>query len=366
MKNYIFSLLLIGGSILGRNSLAQSAHTAQLEQVYESSLIWNGIAVGDDGRAFVCFPHAEGKPAISVAQIRPDNRLVLYPNISWNAWKTGKDAREAFVRVNSLRFGPDGNLWVLDTGQPKAGEPFLVNDGPKLVVIDTRANKVLQTISLGSVVKDKSFLDDFRFNGDHIYITDAGAPALIVWDQATGQGRRVLENDPFTTDKRPMIAEGKIMIKKDGKQEHLHADQLEVSPDGKLLYFQPACGPMYKMETRFLDDASVPAQKLSKQVKLFYNTSTTGGTCIEASGNLYVTDVDKLKIIKITPKGKASTLITDPRLLWADALWIDNTGNLWIPTTQQNRVAGYNDGVSKVKYPVYIYKMKLGLQPVRR
>lgn len=365
MKMKGFLLLLITGYWACKTVDAQTMQPdKRLVQVYQSTLMWNGIAIGPDGRAFVCFPHVEGVPAVSIAEVKPNSQISPYPTVAWNAWKKGANARQTFVRTNSLRFGPDGNLWIIDTGQPKQGEP-VVKDGPKLVAINTKLNRVVRTVPLGSVVKQKSFLDDFRFNGEHIYITDAGEPGLIVLDLQTGKGRRVLDNDRSTTDQRPMMAEGKIMVKTNGQQERLHADQLEVSPDGQTLYFQPASGPMWRIETRLLDNLAMTSAQLAKQVKLFYNTPTTGGTCIDANGNLYVTDANQLRILKITPQGTASTLIRDPRLLWADALWIDDQGYLWIPTNQQNRSVNYKTAV-KAKYPVYIYKMKLGAKPVRR
>ncbi|QJD95875.1 hypothetical protein HH214_08305 [Mucilaginibacter robiniae] len=365
MKIKGFLLLLLTGFGSYHTTHAQTKQAdARLVQVYQSTLMWNGIVTSPDGRAFVCFPHVEGVPAVSIAEIKPSSQTAPYPDVAWNVWKKGSNAQHAFVRTNSLRFGPDGNLWIIDTGQPKQGES-VVKDGPKLVSINTKLNKVVRIIPLGGVVKQKSFLDDFRFNGEHLYITDAGEPGLIVLDLKTGKGRRVLDNDRSTTDQRPMMAEGKVMVKANGKQERLHADQLELSPDGQILYFQPASGPMWRIETRLLDNPAMLSAQLAKQVKLFYNTPTTGGTCIDAEGNLYVTDANQLRILKITPQGQASTLIRDPRLLWADALWIDDQGYLWIPTNQQNRSANYKTSV-KAKYPVYIYKMKLGAKPVRR
>jgi hypothetical protein len=48
----------------------------------------------------------------------------------------------------------------------------------------------------------------------------------------------------------------------------------------------------------------------------FAGTLPTGGTAIDAAGNIYVSDTDRERVIKITPVGKVSTLIQDPRLLW--------------------------------------------------
>ncbi len=355
-------LFLFSGSL----SAQQLKTDPRLQQVYSSNLIWNGIALSSNGRAFVNYMHVDKSPGLSVGEMLESSQVKPYPDASWNNWKPGSDARHKFVRTNSLRFGPDGYLWVLDTGEPMPGGPDILN-GPKLVAIDVNQNKVVRTIPLDKLVNmKKSFLDDLRFNGENIYVTDAGDPGLLVVNQKTGIGRRVLDGDKSTTDSRPMVAEGKIMVKQGNKQERIHNDQHEVTADGKWYYFQPASGPMWKVETRFLDDPKMSSADIARQVKFFYNTPTTGGTCIDAAGNLYVTDADHLRILKITPQGKGSVFIQDPRLLWADALYIDDKGYMWIPANQQNRIAMYNAGTSKVHYPVYIYKMKTGLKPVRR
>ena len=54
-----------------------------------------------------------------------------------------------------------------------------------------------------------SLIDDIRFNPatGFAYITDAGAPALIVLDLATGEAGRVLEDDPTTKGFMPPSAE---------------------------------------------------------------------------------------------------------------------------------------------------------------
>jgi hypothetical protein len=59
-------------------------------------------------------------------------------------------------------------------------------------------------------------------------------------------------------------------------------------------------------------------------------------------------------VLKITPEGKVSTLIQDPRLLWVYAMWIDAAGDLWIPAAQLNRMAPFQAGTSKVDFPVHV------------
>jgi hypothetical protein len=82
-------------------------------------------------------------------------------------------------------------------------------------------------------------------------------------------------------------------------------------------------------------------------------------------GNIYVSDTDRLRVIKVTPDRKVSTLIQDPRLLWVDAMWIDDASYLWMPAAQLNRVAPFQSGMSKVHFPVHLYKLQIGQRPPR-
>ena len=185
-------------------------------------------------------------------------------------------------------------------------------------------------------------------------------PGLIVMNLDTGAQRRVLDHDRSTTAEWPIMAEGKVLKTPDGELLKIHADQLEVSPDGQYLYFQPASGPLYRVATRWLDYPSLPNAELARRVTMWYDTPSTGGTAIDANGNLYVSDVNQRRILKITPEKQTSVVVSDPRLIWADALWIDNQGNLWIPQAQLNRTAAFNAGVSRVQMPYTIFKMQIG------
>ena len=93
------------------------------------------------------------------------------------------------------------------------------------------------------------------------------------------------------------------------------------------------------------------------------DTPTTGGTAIDAAGIIYLSDTDRRRILQIAPDGKVSTLIEDPRLIWSDAMWIDDAGFLWIPASQQNLTPGFDGGRQSVSYPVGIYKMQIGAKP---
>ncbi len=323
--------------------------------------ITNGVAASPDGRIFMVIAKQKGQDVPEIAEyVRGE--LKAYPDASWNAWKPGGDASKAFVHANSIRFGLDGTLWVVDFGSPDMGEP-VVPHGPKLVGIDITTGQVSKTVYLDKVVKPESAVDDVRFNGDHAYLTDAGWPGLIVVHMPDGSMKRMVSDQPSPTAQKPLFAEGRQLQSKDGKPVYFHADQLEVSPDGATLYWQPCSGPMYAIATQYIDDGTLPDSERAKHVRLFANTGTAGGTAIDARGNVYVSDTQHDAVLKVSPAGKVETLVQDPRLVWVDAMWITADGRLWMPAAQLDRTPNFNNGKQAVQYPMTVFTVNIGNGP---
>ena len=351
------TVLLLTGATTG------SPMSALHVEFQSPQLIMNGVTTTPQGRRFVVVqPRDSTQP--QVAEITTGTPKP-YPDAAWNSAQQGRDPTRTFVGVNSLRIGSDGFLWAVDRGAPGIGKP-LVAGGPKLVRIDLNTNRVARVYDLGEVAQGKSFVDDVRFNGTHAYLTDAGRPALIALDLASGHARRVLENNPSTTASRPLMAEGRQLLDPAGNPIIVHADQLEVSPDAQWLYFQPCSGPMWRIASKYLDDQSLPPATLASHVQPFAATPSAGGTAIDANGFIYVSDTNNSRILKVSPQGQITTLVSDPRLAWVDAMWIDAGGKLWMPAAQLNRVAALNRGKDAVAWPITIYSLTLGVQPVLR
>jgi sugar lactone lactonase YvrE len=337
------------------------AQTDPLVTVLASDTVANGVATTPDGRIFLPFSRIDRSVGPQVVEWK-DNKPRPFPDAAWNDWAAGKDPTRTFVRVNALRIGPEGALWVVDTGAPGLGLPK-VPHGPKVVKIDVSSARVLRTYDLDSVTSERSFIDDIRFHGSLGYVTDAGWPGVIIIDLVSGAARRVLDGDLSVTAQRPLSADAHVLRGPDGKPVKIHADQLEVSPDGRFFYYQPASGPMSRIATRYLDDPKLTNAQLAKHVTTFAKTPSTGGTAIDAQGNIYCSDINRHQILKIAPDGSITTIISDPRLLWVDAMWVDDDGYLFMPAAQLDRMAPFNGGVSKVQYPIYVYKMKIGIKP---
>lgn len=230
---------------------AQGKDKDPLIEVYSSQEIITGVTTTASGRVFFEYPHLDGTSGTRIGELGKDDKVTSFPNAAWNDWAPGRPTEHTFVRTNSMRIGPDGLLWVVDTGTPQFGAK-IIHGGVKLVSIDLKHNQVARVYPLDECTHDDSFVDDVRFNGHYAFLTDAGSPALIVLDLTTGKVRRVLENDASTTAQRPVIASASALHTADGQEVKIHADQLEVSPDGDYLYYQALTGPMYRIETRYL------------------------------------------------------------------------------------------------------------------
>ncbi len=69
-----------------------------------------------------------------------------------------------------------------------------------------------------------------------------GRPGIIVVNLKTGEMRRVLNDLPATTAPadRPIVVAGSIVMAPDAKALRVHADPMEVSPDGRWALFRSA------------------------------------------------------------------------------------------------------------------------------
>lgn len=360
--------LASSAQVLAQDTLPVTLPTQQdsrLEQVATSPRVWNGITVSHDNRLFASLTQSEGT-GLQLAEVI-NNQLRAFPDDSWNQWNAN-DPEHHFYHVNALRIGPDGNLWVMDSGNKGIGTgDQAVPGGAKLVHISLATGKVLNSyVFKAPTLQPTSYLDDVRFNGDFAYITDPGAVGLVVLNLKSGKSWRVLDNHPLSIDHQPIYADGKKLILRDGREKRVGLDQLEVSPDGKWLYYQAIPGPLARIETRYLNDSALSAAEVAKHAEKVRETWSTGGTAIDAEGNIYASDINTRSIKRIAPDGKVTTMVQDPRLVWIDAMWVSD-GALWMPSGQINRTPATTGGKpSTVEYPVKLYRLPLPIKPSPR
>src|ERR1044071_7077080 len=224
--------------------LAQEHATLQKVATFEHQV--TGVTVGKDDRIFVNFPRWTEDSPVAVAEVMKDGSVKPFPDEAWNSWrnalKNKVTPQNHWVCVQSVVADHDGNLWVLDPASPATAG--VVPGGAKLVKIDLGTNKVTQTIAFDEkAAPPYSYLNDVRFSLDNqtAYITDSGLKgALVIVDLKSGAARRLLEGHPTTMPEKDVVVrtDGKELRRPDGRTAEFASDGIELSEDGKHLYWQ--------------------------------------------------------------------------------------------------------------------------------
>jgi hypothetical protein len=334
---------------------------------HSDKLIWSGVVVAPDKRIFVVLPRAAGNPGPFLAVINGDGNPAAYPGDSWNSWNPADpkaDPTQALVAPTAIRLAADGSLWVVDSGVPGPGKPVL-SGAAKLVRIDLKANRVTRSIALAAdALRPKSAAGEIRFQGNLAYIADNGAPGLIVLDLPTGKARRVLDGDPSVTGQRPVVVDGEALKGGDNKPVMMNVSRIELSPDGKFLFYQPLPGPMFRIPTGLLDDPKATAQAIADGAEFWYDAPALGGMAAGPDGTLLLDDVENDSVLSLSPDRALATIIRDPRLHWVGEPFLRD-GILTLPVAQLDRIAAFHHGKSQVRFPVELFTLRLATAPAQ-
>jgi sugar lactone lactonase YvrE len=319
---------------------------------------WNGVAIANDGRLFANMPRwDEGTP--SVVQIGANGSLTPYPGGAWNTWKPGDDPRVRFVSVNALHIDrADNHLWVVDSGTPQFGH--IIAGGPKLVEIDLATNEVVRVYPFDKTVAPaNSYLNDVRVRGQFAFVTESGTGALLVLDRRDGSIRRLLAGSRLTKGDPSIIpvVEGRQLVGPDGRPPTMQVDELELSADGRTLFFMVPTGPnLYRVAVADLLDKSLSDEALEKRVSIDRRVPPVGGIVIDRSDTLYLSEIETHSIRAIARDGTTRFVITDPRLDWPDAYSVAPDGTLYVVASQVDDLPAFHHGVDARKPPYFLFK----------
>ncbi|KAJ5664413.1 hypothetical protein N7507_005144 [Penicillium longicatenatum] len=341
-----------------------SAYAAGLERVYSLDRATQGISISGNGRKFLSQRYSTTLPP-QIVELLSDNTTKLYPNAAWNSYNSSdptSNPRKTFVSVDGARIGPDGRYWVVDGGSTG------VNGSTKLVGVNLTTNAVDKLYYLDNAKANDSGVDDIRFSasGKIGYLSDT-AGALIVLNLTSGHAVRVLASSDSAIAWFPMMYNGTLVPGYGGADSTLAVglDQIEVSPDGTYLYYQPCNGGLYRIKTAYVDATltnSTMADVLGDYAEPLALTPSTGGTTIDGDGNIYVSDTNLLAIWKVTPEGRATILVQDDALLWTDLMWVSADKKLWLPASQMR--PGSDGLMADGPNYIFTYPIDAGPSPI--
>ena len=319
--------------------------------VSSGNVMMTNAAVSPSGRLFANFPRWTEVPTPSVGEATADGGFTPFPGGAWNEWRPGQPPQERFVCTHGLHADRDDNLWAIDDASPHHGA--MVEGGAKLVKIDLATNRVSRIYFLGKdLAPTGAVLSHMRVDARFLYVTDAGLGAIVVIDRESGRGHRVLEGEPCSRADRsitPMI-HGKPLVHPDGKAPVIHLSHLELSPDGRWMYFTPLFGPMLRgVETKYLHDPRLTNKDIAAHVEDVVRIPPVTGITADAAGTLYFSALTEDGVLAMGPDRTLRTVIRDDRISGPNEGSIGPDGFYYFPNSQAPRV----------NRPYEVFKIKL-------
>lgn len=167
-------------------------------------------------------------------------------------------------------------------------------------------------------------------HGQNLYLADEGDPAILAFDIEKRQGSRFLAHDPSLRGRRAIVVDGEPKLK-NGRPIEQDVSIAALSPDGAWLYYQPACGPLYRIGTALLTDPDVdPVQQFDGIVN-WENTPTLGGIAVTSDNSLIMTDIAHGRLLRFGPERQREILMQSPRLTSASAPAIAPDNTILVP-----------------------------------
>ncbi len=340
------------------------ADSSRLEEVFaDSAYQLTGVAVTADGRVFANYPYWLDKHSYSVVEVK-NGKPVPYPDETWNSFKKGEDGQNKFVCVQAVVADDKGFLWVVDAAGIGLGKVYRSSN--KLIKIDLATNRIVRIYRFQEAVAgEDSYINDIRIDNTtgYAYMTSSSNGGIVVVNINTGNSRMVLHGTPSVLSDTAyhFTQNGKELANAEGSAVKVNSDGIALSPDKAWLCYKPLTDDkLYRISTRLLRDFKTAEKVIADSVQDLGHFITTDGMEFDKAGNLYLGDLERYSIVKITPDLKMQTLVTDTtRLIWPDSYSISDDGYLYISTSQIQQMPWFNNNRNLTKYPYHIYKLKI-------
>ncbi|GGH72905.1 sugar lactone lactonase YvrE [Filimonas zeae] len=374
MKNYIAAItlaLLVAGCSgnpaadkSDNSNKADSITAPTLEAVFaDSTYQLTGVAVSTHGRVFTNYPYWLDQHAYSVVEV-VNGKALPYPDSSWNSFTKGENGQNKFVCVQSVVTDDKGNLWVVDAAGIGLGAVYQRSN--KVVKINLANNRIERIYRFPQNVAGADvYLNDIRIDNQNgfAYMTSSSNGGIVVLNTNTGESRFVMGNHTSVLSDTAYHFSplGTELQKGDGNVLKVNSDGIALTPDNQWLYYKPLTDDkLYRISTALLRNFQTPLQTIADSVKDLGHFVTTDGMIFDNKGNLYLGDLEKSSIVKITPDLKIQTLVTDTaRLIWPDSYSISPDGYLYISTSQIQCMPWFHKGTDKIQRPFHIYRLKI-------
>jgi sugar lactone lactonase YvrE len=136
-----------------------------------------------------------------------------------------------------------------------------------------------------------------------------------------------------------VTADGRVLRRPDGRGVEFSADGIELSGDGKYLYWQAIKGDdLYRIPTAALTGDGCAGRDVGGHVEPYGRNGVNDGLLIARGTDLmYLTSVqdDAIKVRDLSegPSAPARTVVQDARLRWPDTFSQGPDGTIYVTTS---------------------------------
>ncbi|AQS87220.1 hypothetical protein A0U93_03865 [Neoasaia chiangmaiensis] len=300
---------------------------------------WHSVATSHGGLIVAqreAVPHDDAPQVVAINGTSPAKP---YPDGSW--YDAAAPAEHRIFSATALSADVRGDIWLLDSGDSTRG-----NAGAKILHFDGDTGQLRKAWPLpAQIVVANSHFTAVQVHLPYIYLADEGRPALATLDTRDGRGRRFLADDPSLRGRRAMIVDG-APVMRDGHPVERDVSMLALTPDAHWLFYQPPCGPLYRLDTALLTDpAYSPVEQLDGIVE-WRDTPTLGGLAIDRNNTLYLIDRAAGRLLSFDAARMPRILLSDPRLTQGGNPGLENAQDMLdVP------VGGDHPGILRISLP---------------
>ncbi len=328
-----------------------------LEVVVTSPEPIGNVAVSANGRIFYTI-HPESRPKGAKLLEWVDGVPTAFPS---------EEAQALFETPLGVVVDQQHRLWVIDHGNHGTGTP-------RLSAFDLETGAVVHDHELDSSVAELgSFLQDLQVDstGKHVFIADVSFwrknPGLVIYDVEAKSARRVLDGDESVSPQDWLIRNptkdmkffGGLVVLKPG------VDGIAIDRSDEWIYYGAmAHDTMFRVKVADLLDASLSPGALAARVEPVGEKPLNDGLSTDSEGNLLITDVEHRSVVRMSPQGELTTLVTSPRVRWADALSYGPDGWLYVADSAIPDQMLRSKAHMKEMAPYYVFRFKPGIDGV--
>jgi len=297
---------------------------SNLEKVLDYAEPIGNVAVSQQGRLFFTV-HPESRPQ--------GNKLLEWVHGAAIPYPSGTVQPHLFNTVLGLVIDRQDRLWTIDHGNHGFGTA-------RLLAFDLATGNIVhdhefrpEIAPVGSLLQDLQISAD----GETVFVADGSLwrkrPAIIVYDIATRDARRVLEshvsvsaqNYLIRNPSRDMSFLGGLVTLKTG------VDGIALDAENEWLYFAAMNhGGLFRVPVRDLRNPVLAARQLESAVERYSDKPLSDGLSSDLSGNIYITDIEHGSVLLVDGNNELHTVIKSGKIRWADGLSFGPDGWLYL------------------------------------